>query len=52
MGHRDSMADDRDSEDLWRDKLTPEQFEILRNKGTEAPHPDAPTSRSLVLFQI
>lgn len=25
------------SEDEWRDKLTPEQYEILRKKGTETP---------------
>ena len=25
------------TEDEWREQLTPEQYEILRNKGTEAP---------------
>jgi peptide-methionine (R)-S-oxide reductase len=26
------------SEDEWKKKLTPEQYEVLRNKGTEAPY--------------
>jgi peptide-methionine (R)-S-oxide reductase len=25
------------SEDEWKKKLTPEEFEVIRNKGTEAP---------------
>lgn len=33
-----SMSDMRDkSEDYWKEKLTPEQYHILREKGTEAP---------------
>ena len=31
------MSDEPSGEDNWREKLTPEQYEILRNKGTEAP---------------
>lgn len=29
--------DDSQSDDFWRKKLTPEQFEVCRKKGTEQP---------------
>ena len=31
------MTDKKRSEDEWQKKLTPEQYRILRNAGTEAP---------------
>lgn len=31
------MAEKHDSDEKWREKLTPEQYEICRNKGTEPP---------------
>ena len=31
------MSEDKKTEEQWRQKLTPEQFEVCRNKGTERP---------------
>src|SRR3954466_9109039 len=33
----EAAADAEKSDEEWRDDLTPEQYEILRRKGTEAP---------------
>jgi len=31
------MMNEQDKQQQWREKLTPEQFEVCRNKGTERP---------------
>ncbi len=34
---RDTIPQNRKTEEEWKEKLTPEQYRVLREKGTEAP---------------